>query len=162
LKLAIDSESFNPVNNVGPAFASANYTQTTSYTGTNFSQSTTATTNLITRVVQAPLLIKLVDAATIDLGKWIPYADINRSNTGADQRVGAGGGLSEMATRFQGDIKGGTSGIFLNRPQRLNLGMRAAEAFVPALANEATIPYQHGSHHGIGFHSSKASVRQSQ
>ena len=65
LKLAIDSESFNPVNNVGPAFASANYTQTTSYTGTNFSQSTTATTNLITRVVQAPLLIKLVDAATI-------------------------------------------------------------------------------------------------
>lgn len=65
LKLAIDSESFNPVNNVGPAFASANYTQITSYTGTNFLQSTTATTNLITRVVQAPLLIKLVDAATI-------------------------------------------------------------------------------------------------
>jgi hypothetical protein len=65
LKLAIDSESFNPVNNVGPSFASANYTQTTSYTGTNFSQSTTATTNLITRTVQAPLLIKLVDAATI-------------------------------------------------------------------------------------------------
>jgi hypothetical protein len=66
LKLAIDSESFNPVNNVGPAFATANYTQTTSYTNQlNFSQTTTATTNLITRVVQAPLLIKLVNASTI-------------------------------------------------------------------------------------------------
>ena len=65
LKLAIDSESFNPVNNVGPAFSSANYTQTTSYTGTNFSQTTSATTNLITRTVKAPLLIKLVNASTI-------------------------------------------------------------------------------------------------
>jgi hypothetical protein len=65
LKLAIDSESFLPLNNVGPAFASTNYSQSTSYTGTNFSQSTTATTNLISRTVQAPLLIKLVDASTI-------------------------------------------------------------------------------------------------
>jgi len=65
LKLAIDSESFLPLNNVGPAFASTNYSQSTSYTGSNFSQSTTATTNLISRTVQAPLLIKLVDASTI-------------------------------------------------------------------------------------------------
>lgn len=65
LNLAIDSESFNPVNNVGPAFASANYTQTTSYTGSNFSQTTSATTNLITRTVRAPLLLKLVNASTI-------------------------------------------------------------------------------------------------
>jgi hypothetical protein len=65
LKLAIDSESFLPLNNVGPAFASANYTQSTSYTGANFSQTTSATTNLISRTVKAPLLIKLVNAATI-------------------------------------------------------------------------------------------------
>jgi len=65
LNLAIDSESFNPVNNVGPAFASTNYTQSTSYTGTNFSQTTSATTNLITRTVKAPLLLKLVNASTI-------------------------------------------------------------------------------------------------
>ena len=65
LKLAIDSESFLPLNNVGPSLASANYSQTTSYSGANFSQSTTATTNLISRTVRAPLLIKLVDASTI-------------------------------------------------------------------------------------------------
>jgi hypothetical protein len=65
LKLAIDSESFLPLNNVGAAFASTNYTQTTSYTGDNFSQTTSATTNLISRTVKAPLLIKLVDASTI-------------------------------------------------------------------------------------------------
>ena len=67
LKLAIDSESFLPVNNIGPSFASANYSQVTSYTGegANFAQSTTATTNLISRTVNAPLLIKLVNASTI-------------------------------------------------------------------------------------------------
>jgi hypothetical protein len=65
LNLVIDSESFLPLNNLGPAFASTNYTQTTSYTGDNFSQTTSANTNLITRTVRAPLLIKLVDASTI-------------------------------------------------------------------------------------------------
>jgi hypothetical protein len=65
LNLAIDSESFLPVNNVGPSFASTNYSQTTSYTGDNFNQSTSATTNLITRTVRAPLLIKLVNASAI-------------------------------------------------------------------------------------------------
>jgi hypothetical protein len=65
LNIAIDSESFLPLNNVGPTFASTNYSQTTTYTGDNFNQSTTATTNLITRTVRAPLLIKLVNASTI-------------------------------------------------------------------------------------------------
>ena len=65
LKLDIDSEAFLPLNNVGPSFASANYTQNTSYTGDNFSQTTSATTNIITRTVKAPLLIKLANASTI-------------------------------------------------------------------------------------------------
>ena len=65
LKLAVDSESFLPTNNVGPSFSSTNYSQTTSYTGDNFSQTTSATTNLISRTVKAPLLIKLADASTI-------------------------------------------------------------------------------------------------
>jgi hypothetical protein len=65
LNLVIDSESFAPMNNVGPAIADANYTQTTTYTGLNFSQTTNATTTLITRTVKAPLLIKLVNASTI-------------------------------------------------------------------------------------------------
>lgn len=65
LNIAIDSEAFLPVNNIGSTLASANYSQSTTYSGTNFSQSTNATTNLITRTVRAPLLIKLVDASTI-------------------------------------------------------------------------------------------------
>jgi hypothetical protein len=65
LKLDIDSESFLPLNNVGASFAATNYSQTTNYTGDNFSQTTSATTNRISRTVQAPLLIKLVDASTI-------------------------------------------------------------------------------------------------
>jgi hypothetical protein len=63
LKLAIDPESFNPLNNAGPT---ENYggdfaqTQTTNYTSTNFTLETVATTELITRTATAPLLIKLV------------------------------------------------------------------------------------------------------
>jgi hypothetical protein len=54
LKLAIDAESFNPINNRGP-----NYVQNTNLTEGNFSSETTATTTLITRVIKAPLLIRL-------------------------------------------------------------------------------------------------------
>jgi len=55
LKLAIDAESFNPINNRGPTYA---VQDTTVETG-NFSSITSATTTLITRVVKAPLLIRL-------------------------------------------------------------------------------------------------------
>ena len=54
LKLAIDAESFNPINNRGP-----NYVQNTDLTDGNFSSNTTATTTLITRVVKVPMLIRL-------------------------------------------------------------------------------------------------------
>lgn len=54
LKLAIDAESFNPINNRGP-----NYVQNTNLTEGNFSSETTATTTLITRVVKVPMLIRL-------------------------------------------------------------------------------------------------------
>ena len=54
LKLAIDAESFNPINNRGP-----NYVQNTNLTEGNFSSVTSATTTLITRVVKAPMLIRL-------------------------------------------------------------------------------------------------------
>lgn len=65
LKLNIDSETFLPFNNVGPSFAATNYSQTTSYNAPNFSQTINATRNQIMKTVQAPLLIKLVDASTI-------------------------------------------------------------------------------------------------
>lgn len=64
LNLTVDSEAFSPVNNVGPAY-SENYTETTTYTNVNFTQTTVATTNLINRTVKSPLLIKLVNASTI-------------------------------------------------------------------------------------------------
>jgi hypothetical protein len=54
LKLAIDAESFNPINNRGP-----NYVQNTDLTEGNFESHTTATTTLITRVVKVPMLIRL-------------------------------------------------------------------------------------------------------
>lgn len=54
LKLAIDAESFNPINNRGPS-----YVQDTTIDNGNFTSNTTATTTLITRVVKAPLLIRL-------------------------------------------------------------------------------------------------------
>ena len=62
LKLAIDPEALAPLNNVGNSFGSATaLSQSTTFTsGDNFSQTTEATTELITRVVTAPLLIKLV------------------------------------------------------------------------------------------------------
>jgi hypothetical protein len=54
LKLAIDAESFNPINNRGP-----NYVQNTDSTQGNFESHTTATTTLITREVKVPMLIRL-------------------------------------------------------------------------------------------------------
>jgi hypothetical protein len=62
LKLAIDPEALDPLNNAGNSFGSATaLSQSTTFTsGDNFSQTTEATTELITRVVTAPLLIKLV------------------------------------------------------------------------------------------------------
>jgi hypothetical protein len=54
LRLAIDPESFNPINNKGP-----DYVQNTNFTNVNFSSVTNASTTLIERVVRAPLLIRL-------------------------------------------------------------------------------------------------------
>ena len=55
LKLAIDAESFNPINNRGPNYV----VQDTTVEAGNFSSVTSATTTLITRVVKAPMLIRL-------------------------------------------------------------------------------------------------------
>jgi len=62
LKLAIDPEALNPLNNVGAGFGSTtSLTQSTAFsTGDNFTQTTEANTELISRTVTAPLLIKLV------------------------------------------------------------------------------------------------------
>jgi len=54
LKLAIDAESFNPINNRGPT-----YVQDTTVNNGNFQSHTTATTTLIERVVNVPMLIRL-------------------------------------------------------------------------------------------------------
>lgn len=54
LRLAIDAESFNPINNRGPI-----YVQDTTVNNGNFKSATTATTTLIERVVNAPMLIRL-------------------------------------------------------------------------------------------------------
>jgi hypothetical protein len=62
LKLAIDAEGFAPLNNAGVAFgADIAQSQSTTFTATNFTLETEATTELITRVAKAPLLIKLVE-----------------------------------------------------------------------------------------------------
>lgn len=55
LKLAIDAESFNPINNRGPTYV----VQDTTVEEGNFSSTTSATTTLITRVVKVPMLIRL-------------------------------------------------------------------------------------------------------
>jgi len=62
LNLNIDTESFAPLNNSGPEYVS----QITNTSTLNFSQTTTASTTNINRTVHAPLLIKLVNASTID------------------------------------------------------------------------------------------------
>jgi hypothetical protein len=62
LKLAIDPEALAPLNNIGSGSGSSTaLSQTTTFsTGPNFTLTTEATTELITRVATAPLLIKLV------------------------------------------------------------------------------------------------------
>lgn len=58
LKLAIDAESFAPLNNIGVANTTS-MTQSTNVSTGLFQSNTTATTTLISRTVTAPLLIKL-------------------------------------------------------------------------------------------------------
>lgn len=66
LHLDIDAESFAPLNNIGITNGSGTATsQSTTFTSTNFTMSTTASTTVIDRTCTAPLLIKLVNAATI-------------------------------------------------------------------------------------------------
>jgi hypothetical protein len=55
LRLAIDPESFNPINNRGPNYV----VQDTTVEAGNFSSTTSATTTLINRVVKVPMLIRL-------------------------------------------------------------------------------------------------------
>jgi hypothetical protein len=64
--LKIDTESFAPLNNQGVSNASATaQSQSTTFTSTNFTMATSATTELIKRTCTAPLLIKLVNASTL-------------------------------------------------------------------------------------------------
>jgi len=66
LNLNIDAESFAPLNNIGLTNGSTlASSQSSTFADTNFTMGTTATTTNINRVVTAPLLIKLVNAATI-------------------------------------------------------------------------------------------------
>jgi len=59
LKLSIESENYNPTNNIGPANVNqvSNYTQ--KYGSSYYTESTSATLTNINRVLTAPLLIKL-------------------------------------------------------------------------------------------------------
>jgi len=63
LKLDIDLESFAPLNNIGATNGAATaINQSTSFTyGLGFTENTTASNTNITRVLTAPLLIRLVD-----------------------------------------------------------------------------------------------------
>lgn len=71
LVLKIDTESFAPLNNQGVSNATSTATsqsqqyQSTTFTSTNFTMATSATTELIKRTCTAPLLIKLVNASTL-------------------------------------------------------------------------------------------------
>lgn len=66
LHLDIDAESFAPLNNIGSTNGSAlASSQSSTFTDTNFTMNTSASTTVIDRVCTAPLLIKLVDASTI-------------------------------------------------------------------------------------------------
>jgi hypothetical protein len=67
LNLNIDAESFLPLNNIGLTNGSTLATsQSSTFSSTNFTMNTTATTTNIHRTVTAPLLIKLVNVATIN------------------------------------------------------------------------------------------------
>lgn len=61
LNLDIDAESFTPINNRGPIYANTvGISQDTAFTSGNFVETTQSTTTNISRVLTAPLLIRLV------------------------------------------------------------------------------------------------------
>ena len=61
LNLDIDAESFAPINNRGPIYAAdIEISQDTAFTTGNFSETTHSTTTNINRILEAPLLIRLI------------------------------------------------------------------------------------------------------
>lgn len=79
---------------------------------------------------------QLGDPAAIDLGKGIAQCENDAVDAGRDDRAGAGGRLAVMATRLQRGIKSRAPRPWPGNCQGLNLGVRSAEAAVPAFADD--------------------------
>ncbi len=89
LNLDIESEKYNPVNNIGPDNADT-LRQTTTFVNGNFASTTDSTTTNITRTVKAPLLIKLVSYSTIASLPPVGGIDISGVTPGSNPVITAG------------------------------------------------------------------------
>ena len=85
----------------------------------------------------------------VDQGVGVPGADDHLGNACIHNGLSAGGLTALVAAGFQGDIQGGSCRVLCAGSQSLPLGVEAAAAAVPALANDAALLHQHRPYQGI-------------
>ncbi len=101
------------------------------------------------------------DPASGDARVGILAANDDAGQFGRDQRRHAGRGFFVgMAAGFQRDIRRRARRRFRAGGQRLRLGMGAAKALVPALAEDAVVVGDNAANHRIGFNRAAAFHRQ--
>ena len=81
-------------------------------------------------------------------------------DAGGENGVGAGGLAAGVAAGFQGHIQGGPCRVLPTVRQGGPLGVEPAAPGVPALADDAPVLHQHGTHQGIGADPAHAPLRQ--
>ena len=86
----------------------------------------------------------------VDQRIGVPGTDDHSGNASLQNGLGAGGLTALVAAGLQGDIQGGPRRVLRTGGQSLPLGVEAAAAAVPALANDTAFLHQHCPHQRIG------------
>ena len=89
------------------------------------------------------------EAAAGDAGERVSHRRDDADDPRGEDRVGAGGGLAEVAARFEADVERRSASVTGRRLDGDDLGMRAAESLVMAEPDEPAAANEDGPDHRI-------------
>ena len=101
-------------------------------------------------------------AAAGDLGEGIAHGGHHAADAGGQDGGGAGRGLARVTAGLEGDIQGGPGGAAAGQAEGLHFGMIAAEAAMPAFADDLGAAGDDAADHGVGLDEPLAGGRQFQ
>lgn len=96
-------------------------------------------------------LFQFAQAPAGDVGEGVTDGDDDAGQAGFDQRTGAGGGLTGVAAGFERHVGGSAAGEFAigELLERIDLGMRPAEAAMATLGQEFAVANQDAPDHRV-------------